>query len=229
MHELLGAVETASFGEREILAVDPEGASLTNVNTPEDLAAVEAILSGAESEITVASFFVALRAKGVTVDELMGFASAARERATLPCKDVSGLVCLCSPNDGTENVPPLDVAAGLIAAGAGARVLILSDRNVPPRRGLTAADVLDALKRQPSIPLRLAIAAHPNADEATLATLCCDIEGGIRARAAANPHCPPELLGILVAAGSTLSHHERSSDKTGRGISISISAGVCRY
>jgi hypothetical protein len=67
----------------------------------------------------------------------------------------------------------------------------------------TSGEVLAALTGQPSIPLRLAIAAHPNADQATLATLCCDIWGDIRARAAGNPHCPPDLLETLVAAGAT--------------------------
>jgi anthranilate phosphoribosyltransferase len=131
---------------RDLLrSITPGRKDIRNLSQREAYRAFEAILSGSESEITVASFFVALRAKGMTVDELMGFASAARDRATLPCGELSGLVCLCSPNDGTENVPPLDVAAGLIAAGAGARVLIMSDRCVPPRRGLTAANVLEAL------------------------------------------------------------------------------------
>jgi len=52
---------------------------------------------------------------------------------------------LCPPHDGTDHLPPLDVAAGLVAAGAGAKVLLLSDRCVPPKRGLTAASVLEAL------------------------------------------------------------------------------------
>jgi len=50
---------------------------------------------------------------------------------------------VCPPHDGYETVPPLEVAAGLIAAGAGARVLIVTERRVPPRRGLTAASVLE--------------------------------------------------------------------------------------
>jgi len=131
---------------RDLLrSIIPGRKDIRNLSQREAYSAFEAILSGSESEITIASFFVALRSKGVTVDELMGFASAARDRAKLPCTDVSGLVCLCSPNDGTEGVPPLDVAAGLIAAGAGARVLVMSDREVPPRRGLTAANVLEVL------------------------------------------------------------------------------------
>ncbi len=125
--------------------ITPGRKDLRNLREQEAFRAFEAVLSGAESEITIAAFFVALRAKGLTVDELKGFARSARSRATLPCVDVQGLVCISSPNDGTQHAPPLDVAAGLIAAGAGARVLLTSDRCVPPLRGLTAASVLEVL------------------------------------------------------------------------------------
>ena len=103
------------------------------------------ILDGEESEIRIGAFLIALRWKGITVDEVTGFARAARERATIPCKDVEGLVCLCPPHDGYDLAPPLEVAAGLVAAGAGARVMLVADRGVPPRRGITAAHVLDHL------------------------------------------------------------------------------------
>ena len=103
------------------------------------------ILDGEESEIRIGAFLIALRWKGVTVDEVTGFARAARERATIPCKGLAGLVCLCPPHDGYEVAPPLEVAAGLVAAGAGARVLLVTDRGVPPRRGLTGAHVLEEL------------------------------------------------------------------------------------
>ncbi|MCB9914569.1 MAG: hypothetical protein H6828_05400 [Planctomycetes bacterium] len=125
--------------------VTPGRKALRNLTEEEGFRAFECILSGAESEITVAAFLVALRAKGITVDELKGFARSARSRATLPCEGVQGLVAICSPNDGHEQAPPLDVAAGLIAAGAGARVLVTTDRCVPPQRGLTAASVLEHL------------------------------------------------------------------------------------
>jgi len=107
--------------------------------------AFDAVLSGSESEILVGAFLVTMRIKGVTVQELTAFARAARERARIPCAEMPGLVALCPPHDGMDREPPLEVAAGLIAAGAGVRVLILSDRCVPPKRGLTAASVLDAL------------------------------------------------------------------------------------
>ncbi len=116
-----------------------------NLTYDEAHRAFDRILSGAESEIQIATFLVLVRMKGLTVEELMGFAKAAREHATIPCNDVPGLVTICPPHDGLERSAPLEVAAGFVAAGAGARVLILADRCVPPRRGLSAASVLDAL------------------------------------------------------------------------------------
>jgi anthranilate phosphoribosyltransferase len=116
-----------------------------NLTSEEAYRAFDAILSGTESEIQVGAFLVLMRMKGVTVEELTAFARAARARATIPCQDIEGLVSVCPPHDGTDRVPPLEVAAGLVAAAAGARVLILSDRCVPPKRGLTAASVLEAL------------------------------------------------------------------------------------
>jgi anthranilate phosphoribosyltransferase len=116
-----------------------------NLTHEEAYQAFDAILAGTESEIQVGAFLVLMRMKGVTVEELTAFARAARARATIPCQGMEGLVSVCPPHDGMDRVPPLEVAAGLVAAGAGAHVLIFSDRCVPPKRGLTAASVLDAL------------------------------------------------------------------------------------
>jgi anthranilate phosphoribosyltransferase len=116
-----------------------------NLTAEEAHAAFGAILSGTQSEISVAAFLTALRMKGVTVEELTSFARAAREHATIPCLEVPNLVCVSPSSEGVERMPVLEVAAGLIAAGAGARILILTDRCVPPKRGLTAASVLEAL------------------------------------------------------------------------------------
>jgi hypothetical protein len=88
-----------------------------------------------------------------------------------------------------------DALRRLAEAGPWARQLVVEHPN-------TSTEVLAALKDQPSVPLRLAIAAHPNSDQATLATLCCDIEDEIRAQAVANPNCPSELIELLIAAGA---------------------------
>ncbi len=116
-----------------------------NLTHEEAYRAFLTILDGEESEIQIGAFLIALRWKGVTVEELTGFARAARERATIPCRELQGLVCVAPPHDGYDSVPPLEVAAGMIAAGAGARVLIVTDRGVPPKRGLTAAHALEHL------------------------------------------------------------------------------------
>lgn len=116
-----------------------------NLTHEEAARAFRTILDGTQSEIQVGAFLIALRWKGVTVEELTGFARAARERAVLPCQGMPGLVSLVSPLDGYDQSPPLEVAAGLAAAAAGARVLVVSDRGVPPRRGITAANVLEEL------------------------------------------------------------------------------------
>lgn len=116
-----------------------------NLTCEEAYRAFSTILSATESEIQVGAFLIALRWKGVTAEELVGFARAARDRAVIPCQGMPDLVTVCPPHEGCDRVPPLEVAAGLIAAGAGARVLIVSDRCVPPRRGLTAVSVLEHL------------------------------------------------------------------------------------
>jgi anthranilate phosphoribosyltransferase len=116
-----------------------------NLTHDEAFDAFRSILRGDESEIQIGVFLITLRWKGVTTEELTGFARAAREKATIPCSGMKGLVCLCPPHDGYDSFPPLEVAVGLAAAGAGARVMLISDRGVPPRRGLTAASVMEGL------------------------------------------------------------------------------------
>jgi anthranilate phosphoribosyltransferase len=116
-----------------------------NLTHAEAFRAFEMIFAGGQSDVQIGAFLIALRWKGVTVEELSAFAQAARAQATIPCVDMPDLVCVSSPQDGVDQVPPLDVAAGLVAAAAGVRVLMISDRCVPPKRGLTAASVLQRL------------------------------------------------------------------------------------
>lgn len=125
--------------------VGTNGRAGRHLTQDESYRAFETIFAGEASDALVGAFLIALRFKGVTVEEVTGFARAARSTARIPCQDMPDLVCVAPPHDGVEQVPPLDVAAGLVAAGAGARVLIISDRCVPPRRGLTAASVLESL------------------------------------------------------------------------------------
>jgi anthranilate phosphoribosyltransferase len=83
-----------------------------NLSFEEAHGAFSAVLSGNESEIQVAAFLLLMRMKGVTVQELTAFARAARERATIPCQNMAGLVSICPPHDGMDRYPPLEVASG---------------------------------------------------------------------------------------------------------------------
>jgi anthranilate phosphoribosyltransferase len=116
-----------------------------NLTREDAYRAFTAVLSGSESETLVGSFLVTMRWKGVSVEELTGFAQAARDQARIPCQEIAGLVCVSPSQDGHEEHAPLEVVSALIAAAAGCRVLILSDRAVPPHRGMTAANMLECL------------------------------------------------------------------------------------
>lgn len=96
-------------------------------------------------DVLIAGFLMAMRWKGFTVEELTGFANAARERASLPCEELQGLVTVSTPHDGYDQTPPMEIAAALVAAASGARVLLVSEMGVPPRRGVTSALVLESL------------------------------------------------------------------------------------
>ncbi len=126
-------------------ALGPGRKDSRHLTHEEAVRAFDAILSGDTSPILIASFLTSMSWKGVTATELTGFAQAARNKATIPCAGVAGLVCVSPPQDGHDQIPPLDLAGCLIAAAAGARVLLITDKGVPPRRGLTAANALESL------------------------------------------------------------------------------------
>lgn len=126
-----------------VLGDEPKDAR--NLTRDEARRAMDAMLSGAEPEVTVGAFLMALRWKGITAEELTGMALAARGRARIPCAEMAGLVTVCPPHDGQNHHPALDGLAALLAAAAGARVLLVSDRGVAPLRGLTAPVLLEGL------------------------------------------------------------------------------------
>jgi anthranilate phosphoribosyltransferase len=115
--------------------------------------AMNEIMSGQAADAQIAGFLIALRMKGETARELIGFASVMREKAErlwdgdpLPVLDTAGTG---GDRSGTFNI---STAAAFVAAGAGVRVAKHGNRSASSRCG--SADVMEALGIDIQMPLQ---------------------------------------------------------------------------
>jgi len=119
-----------------------------NLSRAEAEAVMEIVLSGGASDAEIVALLTALRAKGETVDELVGFAASMRRHATpiLPngCAGAEEvLVDTCGTGGDTSGTFNISTAAAFVVAGAGVRVAKHGNRSISSRCG--SADVLEAL------------------------------------------------------------------------------------
>jgi anthranilate phosphoribosyltransferase len=125
---------------QEAIAAALRGEALSRA----DVAAVfGAIMDGAATPAQIGGLLVALRAKGETVDELIGAASAMRARAlALPCAAAVTIDTCGTGGDGAGTINVSTLAA-LILAGCGQTVAKHGNRAQSSKCG--SADVLEAL------------------------------------------------------------------------------------
>ncbi|MGI9098893.1 MAG: anthranilate phosphoribosyltransferase [Solirubrobacteraceae bacterium] len=111
--------------------------------------ATAALLAGEVSPAQAGAFLIAMRIKGETAAELAGVAQALRDaaRSAAPAPPAGGraIVACAGAFDGMAEAPHLSLAAAVLAAAAGARIVVHCGCTLGPKRGTTPADVLEAL------------------------------------------------------------------------------------
>ena len=113
--------------------------------------AMEEILSGRATDAQIGGLLTALRVRGETVEELVGFARVMRQHVTPIFRDgehrlaQKTLVDTCGTGGDTAATFNVSTAAAFVAAGAGARVAKHGNRSISSRAGSASADVMEAL------------------------------------------------------------------------------------
>jgi anthranilate phosphoribosyltransferase len=126
----------------------------SDLSRQEAESAMEEILSGRSDEETIVALLVALRAKGETVGELVGFARAMRRQVTPVFPNGTRpdelLVDTCGTGGDSSGTFNISTAAAFVAAGSGVRVAKHGNRSISSKCG--SADVLEALGVSLDIP-----------------------------------------------------------------------------
>jgi anthranilate phosphoribosyltransferase len=113
-----------------------------SLSEAEAVTAFEGIVRGEATPVQIAGFLVALRMKGETVDELTGFARAARAVAT-PIEVDGDLLDTCGTGGDGLSTFNISTLSAIVAAACGARVAKHGNRAASSMCG--SADVLEQL------------------------------------------------------------------------------------
>jgi anthranilate phosphoribosyltransferase len=122
-------------------------AARENLSADEADSAMQQVLEGRVGPAQIAGFLMALRVKGETVDELVGFARAMRRMAQPVNVAVDGetLLDTCGTGGDAAETFNISTVAAFVAAGAGVRVAKHGNRAVTSAQGCGSIDLLDSL------------------------------------------------------------------------------------
>jgi anthranilate phosphoribosyltransferase len=125
-----------------------------NLTAEQAREAMHVILGGQSSQPQLAAFLIAMRMKGETVDELVGFARAMREMAVPVEHGLNGETLLDTCGTGGDGAGTFNIStiAAFVVAGAGVRVAKHGNRSVTNRTGCGSADLLESLGIEIALP-----------------------------------------------------------------------------
>ena len=133
-----GSVEQYLF--KDILNNVVNKKDLTN---SEAIAAMNMIMSGELTDAQISSFLTAMRMKGETIDELVGFANVMRAKAERVDLGKYDVVDTCGTGGDGRNTFNISTVASIVAASCGAMIAKHGNRGVSSKSG--SADLLKAL------------------------------------------------------------------------------------
>jgi anthranilate phosphoribosyltransferase len=127
-------------------------AERVDLSEEEARASMEEIMAGQATDAQIGAFLTALRMKGETPGELIGFAKVMREKAE-PLWDGEVPKVLDTAGTGGDRCGTFNIstAAAFVAAGAGIRVAKHGNRSATSKCG--SADVMEALRLDIQMPI----------------------------------------------------------------------------